>query len=212
MFKKILCLGLGFIILGSAISASKAATVSGKVNHPKIAYQKDCVVYLKQVNGNFTPGTAQIDQRNLTFIPKILPIMAGTTVDFLNNDSVSHNINYNSPGDSGNFGNFPPGQKTSRKFEKIDKESLNPNLLSNNTYDILCSLHSEMWAGIVVLQNPYFAVTDVEGNYKIENAPEGNFTICVWTPYGSRSVKNIEQIITIGSSEIVVDFNITRKR
>lgn len=212
MFKKILCLSLSFIILESVISVSEAATISGKVNHPQVKYQKDCVVYLKQIDGDFTPGTAQMDQRTLTFVPKILPILVNTTVEFLNNDTVDHNVWWPKKGsiEDKNLGSSPPGQSVSYKFERIDLKSLNPNLLDNNIYDILCNKHSEMNAQIIVLQNPYFAVTDIEGNYKIENAPEGNFTICVRTPYGSRPVKNIEQAITIGSSGIVMDFNITR--
>lgn len=211
MLKKILCLVVGLMILELSISTSRAGTITGKVNHHNFKYQKDCVVYLKKVEGNFKPGTTQMDQRNRTFIPQILPIMVGTTVEFLNSDTIRHNVNWNSPKDSGNLGTFPPGKSASHKFEKLDEKSLSPNLLANNSYDILCNLHAEMWAQIIVLQNPYFAVTDKEGNYKIENAPEGTFTICIWTPHNPRQVRRSEQVVTIGHNETVINFDLNRK-
>jgi plastocyanin len=116
--------------------------------------------------------TATMDQRGLKFAPSLLVIQQGTTVEFRNSDSVSHNIFW--PNISGNkklghnVGTAPSGQTERFKFD-------NPGNLQ-----VLCNIHPEMSANIVVSPSPYFAQTDATGAYSINDVPEGAYKATAW--------------------------------
>jgi plastocyanin len=127
------------------------------------------VVYVETTSGTFAPSTAHahMDQKGMTFIPYLLPILAGTTVDFLNSDSVNHNVF--SPDNEGyNLGTWPKGEIRPHAFKKV------------GTYTQLCSVHPEMEAFVLVLQNPYFAVVDKDGSFKIADVPDGHYVLKVF--------------------------------
>jgi len=113
-----------------------------------------------------------MDQRNNTFVPHVLAVRAGQEVEFLNSDKVAHNIFW--PSISGNkkmshnMGTWPSGQKREFKFDTA------------GVVPLLCNVHPEMSAYIVVSPTPYFAVTDADGSYKIANVPEGQYTVTAW--------------------------------
>jgi hypothetical protein len=113
-----------------------------------------------------------IDQRRLSFDPHIAVIQAGTTVDFQNDDSVQHNVFWPSVGGSKkeghNMGTWPKGDKRSFKFDQ-------PGVVP-----LLCNVHPEMSGYVVVSPTPYFAETDASGNFKIENVPDGKYTLVAW--------------------------------
>jgi plastocyanin len=116
--------------------------------------------------------TATMDQRGLKFSPTLLVVQQGTTVEFKNSDTVSHNIFW--PNISGNkklghnLGTAPSGQ--SQRF-KLDTPGNIP---------ILCNIHPEMSGYIVVSPSPYFAQTDLTGAYSINNVPEGAYKATAW--------------------------------
>jgi len=116
--------------------------------------------------------TVTLDQRGLKFTPSLLVIQQGTTVEFRNSDTVSHNIFW--PNISGNkklghnVGTAASGQMQRFKFE-------NPGNIT-----ILCNIHPEMSANIVVSPSPYFAQTDAAGAYSINNVPEGIYKATAW--------------------------------
>ncbi len=120
---------------------------------------------------------ATMNQENLTFIPHVLPVQAGTTVDFLNSDDVLHNV-FSSDDCSGNFnlGSYPKGEHRSYTFNT-------PGCIVT----ILCNVHPEMEAYIVTVGTPYFTQS-VNGSYQINNVPAGTYTIHVWhESFGSKS-------------------------
>jgi len=119
----------------------------------------------------------------LEFVPHVLPIIVGTTVDFLNSDDVLHNVfSPDSCSDKFNLGTWPKNESKTHKYEKLGCESV-----------LLCNVHPEMQSYVIVLQNPYFAVTDKEGNFNIENIPPGNYTLKVW----NEKLKAQEKQITV---------------
>ena len=166
-----------FIVLGvlitapkTVLSADKTGTIEGSVDNPAIRSDA-AVVYIKEAKGDFPPPKepALMDQMKLTFTPKVLPVLAGTTVKCPNNDSVQHNIF--SPTKSAkafNLGLYPPGQT---KDIVLSKPGVVP---------LLCNVHAEMSAFIVVLPNPYFAKTDKDGSFKIVNVPPGKYKLAIW--------------------------------
>jgi plastocyanin len=160
----------GLMIVGFALSAV-AGTVSGKVSG---ALGKS-VVYIEGVQGK-TPAAPEkppvMDQHGLQFQPHVLVVPVGTTVEFLNSDKVAHNVFW--PSVSGNkrlshnMGTWPTGEKRSFKFDT-------PGIVT-----LLCNVHPEMAGYIVVTPTPYYAETDAAGNYKIENLPDGQYTVTAW--------------------------------
>jgi plastocyanin len=151
--------------------AASAGSISGKVS----GVSGESVVYVDTVAGKTFPApTAKpvIDQKGLVFTPHILAVQQGTTVEFLNSDKVAHNVFWPSVGGNKklthNLGTWPQGEKRPFKFD-------NPGAVP-----LLCNVHPEMAGYVVVSPTPYFATTDKSGAYKIENVPDGSYTVTAW--------------------------------
>lgn len=162
---------------GGTIKGTVRARGRVKTKGPK-SY-KDVVVYLAKVGDNDFPAPvkhAKMDQKGLVYIPHVLPVLKGTTVDFLNSDTENHNVF--SPdeavvGEDMDLGQFGHGKKESFTFDKPGEAVM------------LCKLHLEMAAYIVVLENPFFTmgVIDPEtrtASYTLKNVPPGEYTVKVW--------------------------------
>jgi plastocyanin len=122
---------------------------------------------------------AKLDQRNETFVPHVLAIVAGTTVDFPNNDKTYHNVFSLSPTRPFDLGRYAVGRSKSVRFDR-------PGIVR-----VFCDIHSHMSAFILVFAHRHFAVTDDEGRYRIDNVPPGTYTVVAWnesTPTESRRV------------------------
>lgn len=147
--------------------AASAGTITGKLKLK--ADDKQAVVYVESATGTFAApkGHAQMDQKGMMFIPYILPVLVGTTVDFLNSDSVNHNV-FTPDNEAYNLGTWPKGSIKSYTFKRA------------GVYTQLCSIHPEMEAFIVVLPNPYFATVDKDGNFKIDGVPDGHYSLKVF--------------------------------
>ena len=159
----------GCLFMGSA--AVFGSTLSGKVSGGKGA----SVVYIEASAGKTFPASTDklvIDQKGLMFQPHVAATPVGSTVEFLNSDTVAHNIFW--PAISGNkklghnLGTWPSGQKREFKFD-------HPGVVP-----LLCNVHSEMSGYLVVTPTPYFAVSGNDGSYKISNVPDGQYTVAVW--------------------------------
>src|SRR5437899_681284 len=128
--------------------------------------------------------TVTLDQRGMKFTPSLLVIQQGATVEFKNSDTVSHNIFW--PNVSGNkrlghnIGTSSSGQTVKFKFD-------NPGSMQ-----ILCNIHPEMSANIVVSPSPYFAPTDTTGAYSIGEVPDGEYKATAW-----HNGKAVTQSITV---------------
>ena len=105
---------------------------------------------------------AKLDQRNEAFVPHVLAIVAGTTVDFPNNDKTYHNVFSLSPTKSFDLGRYAVGQSKSVKFDR-------PGIVR-----VFCDIHSHMSAFILVFAHRHFAVTDDEGRYRHRQRAAGH--------------------------------------
>jgi plastocyanin len=161
------------LILVACVHSAFAGNITGKVKAKGVKNSGDAVVYLDSVGSKAFPAPKDhpvMDQKNLKFVPHVLPIVAGTTVDFLNSDKVLHNVfSPDNCAEKFNLGSWPQGQKKSFTFKT---QGCSPVLL--------CNVHPEMEGYIVTLQNPYFAVSDKDGNYTIKNVPAGKYTVKIW--------------------------------
>ncbi len=170
---------VGAAAFGRVHIAAAGGTIEGTV---KGVPAGDAVVYIVKADGTFTPAPAKMDQKNMKFTPHVLPVLVGTTVKFLNSDSTQHNV-FTPDYDKYNLGTWPQGQTKDHAFASCAKAPC--------VYTQLCRIHPEMEAYVVVLQNPYFAVVDAQGHYKIDNVPPGSYSLAVWAPKGKAPAKPI---------------------
>ncbi len=154
-----------------AVRGVHGATITGTVSPAKA----DSVVYVEAIPGKKFPAPAKsfdMNQKNLQFLPHVLVVPVGATVDFLNSDPRRHNIFWPSiNGDekqSHNLGTWPQGQKRPFKFTTAGIVPLG------------CNVHPDMSAYIIVTPTPYFAVTDATGAFKINGVPDGSYKVSAW--------------------------------
>ena len=119
------------------------------------------------------PGRARLDQRNETFIPHVLAITTGTTVDFPNSDRIYHNVFSLSKAARFDLGRYAAGRSRSVRFETA------------GVVRVFCEIHSHMNAFILVFSHPFFAVTDDEGRYRMDGVPPGTYNVIAWNDRGS---------------------------
>ncbi len=178
-------------------SKKPAGTITGTIKARGVRDARNIVVYLEKVEGVFEPPEEKpvVDQKNLIFIPHILPVLKGTTVQFSNSDSVQHNVFSPSKSNKFNLGTYGAGIVRDVTFDKTGAVAL------------LCNVHAEMSAFVVVLQNPYFALTDPEGIFTIKDVPPGTYTLKTW----HQKLKEKKQEVTvIEGDSVAVDFKLSR--
>ncbi|HXY23627.1 MAG TPA: carboxypeptidase regulatory-like domain-containing protein [Candidatus Acidoferrum sp.] len=183
------------VVMGLTLPAS-AGSISGKVT----GKSGESVVYVDAIAGKTFPAPTEkpvIDQRRITFRPRVIAVQQGTTVDFLNSDPVAHNVYW--PAISGdkklryNLGTWPQGQTRSFKFDNV------------GVVPLLCIAHPEMSGYVIVTPTPYHAVTDKDGNYKIDNIPDGDYTLFVW----HEGAKNASKAVKV-AGDTKVDFTVSQ--
>lgn len=159
------------------------------VEQPQIS--SSVLVYIggfKQQNSKPPEEMPVLNQKNIAFEPHILPIVVGTTVRFPNSDLVFHNVFSYSKPKTFDLGRYPKGKS---KYITFDK----PGIVK-----VFCEIHSQMSAIIIVLENPYFSLTDENGNFSIPDVPPGTYKLAVWHEVLSPVIKTI----TIKGDEILV--------
>ncbi len=129
------------------------------------------VVYLE---GEFPlPAQApvvQMPQKDLAFIPSLLPVQVGTRVEFPNLDDTFHNIFSFSPPKRFDLGRYRPDERPipSQVFDV-------PGLVT-----LRCDIHEHMRAIVLVLATPHFVVTDEEGGFELKGLPAGRWMLKAW--------------------------------
>lgn len=166
--------------------AAGGGTVAGKVDVTPARFQDETVVYLKSVPGKRPPGRHVMDQNGIKFVPFVLTVTAGDTVEFLNNDGVEHEV-FSPDGERFNLGKFLYGDKRAYTFERP------------GAYEIRCSLHPMMQAWVFVGENPYAAALDRKGRFRIENVPPGTYQLALWNAH----VKAPERTVTVADGATV---------
>ena len=183
-------------ILAVVCVMAQAGEISGKV----AAGKGISVVYVDAVPGKTFPPPAtplQMDQKSLLFQPHILVAPVGSTVEFLNSDKVQHNIFWPAIGNNKklghNLGTWPTGQKRIYKFET-------PGIVP-----LLCNVHPEMSAYVIVTPTPFYAETDAAGSFKIANVPDGSYTVTGW----HEGFKTQSKPVTVAGAA-TVDFKLSK--
>jgi len=189
---------LVIVVVVSLTLTASAGSISGKVS----GMSGESVVYVDTIAGKTFPAPSEhpvMDQKGLMFQPHIMVVQVGTTVEFLNSDKVAHNVFWPSlmqgtkklPGK--NLGTWPMGEKRPFKFDQPGVAAL------------LCNVHPEMSGYVVVSPTPYFAKTDKSGEYKIENVPDGQYTVLAW----HEGAKNSSKSVTV-AGDTKIDFTVSK--
>ena len=188
-------------LVGSLANNAWAGDVKGKVTAQGMRSPENIAVYIDSIPGKtFSPPAAhpEMNQLHLAFVPHVLIVLKGSTVDFKNEDPVGHNvywpaINHNRKL-AHNMGTWPQGISKPFTFNDLGDVPL------------LCNVHPEMSGYIVVVPTPYFALTDKEGNFTIKDVPPGKYTMKTWSEEG----KPTTQAVTVGAGVANVAVTVTR--
>ena len=129
------------------------------------------VVYLQ---GDFPKPKSlpvkEVAQKDFAFVPPLLAIEVGTKVEFPNRDDTYHNIFSYSPTKRFDLGRYPPNEKPVPSVIFVK-----PGLVT-----LRCEIHEHMRGLILVLDTPYFVMTDAQGRFRLTNLPAGHFVLKAW--------------------------------
>jgi plastocyanin len=129
-----------------------------------------------------------LDQKACEYHPYAQIIPVNTTLEILNSDDVLHNVK-TEPGSKTTFNVAQPKFK-----KKITVDFKTPEIVN-----VECNVHGWMNAVIVVADNPYNALTDADGSFKITDVPPGKYTLKVWHSELGEQTKEV----TVGAKEEV---------
>jgi plastocyanin len=199
MRRTLLCaLALGLL----AAPPAAAAPVEGTVTIDG-APAAGAVVYLegaREAPRPAQPPAVVIDQRNLNFAPRVLPVVRGTVVQFHNSDDVLHNV-FSPSAAAGKFnlGTYGRGQERAVTMNEPGEVL------------VLCNIHMEMEARVLVLRDPYFATAGPDGRYRIADVPPGSYRARVWRDRWRSDERTVEvAAASEGAGAVVVDLRVGR--
>ena len=184
---------LPLLILLLALPLS-AASIDIRVTRADDAPLSNAVVYaIPPERLPLAQRTAVMDQVNRTFVPHVLPVQAGTWVEFPNSDQVRHQVFSDSP---------------ARRFSTplyIGKPARPIHFPTTGVVALGCTVHEQMSAYVVVVDTPYFAKTDKNGRATLTGLAAGLYTVRVW--YHGMRTEPEPRIITVGDEDVTLTVN-----
>lgn len=192
----------GKVTIEESVSISKRQRTTYKHEHGSSSKIKEnevenVVIYIEEVgkkgNYSYSGKNPVLTQKDASFIPKVLPILKGTTVDIKNEDKIYHNVFSLSDPKPFNIGRRPEGETVPQTFNK------------SGLIRVFCDIHPNMSAFIVVLDNPYYVKVNSKGEYTLTNLPPGKYIVHAW--HYNSDADPVE--ITIGANETkTIDFSL----
>lgn len=179
-----------------ATAPRPSVTDLGMPEKPDAPDRRTSVVYLEEAPQHAfeepAPARASMDQRRQSFVPYVLAITVGTIVDFANNDRTYHNVFSLSKTKRFDLGRYARGSSKSVRFDR-------PGIVR-----VFCDIHSHMNAFILVFAHRFFATTDGEGRYRIDDVPPGNYTVVAWNEGQARQTRPVH--VPEGGGTVELDF------
>ena len=173
----------------------RAAEVTGQTTATGKGVLRDTVIYLEGSVKAMPETGAVVDQRNKTFIPHVSVVTRGTAVKFPNNDTVFHNVFAYFNAKKFDLGMYPHGASKTVSFDKTGLVA------------VLCNVHSDMSAYIMVVDTPYHAVTDKKGQFHIHGVAPGQYTLHAWHESGAVAT----QQVTVTGADSSLTVTLARK-
>jgi plastocyanin len=200
------------LMLAASPGLAAAGKISGTVKTNGLRTPANVLVYLSEaptVSGDLSKAKFVMDQRNLEFVPHVLPVLVGAAVEFPNNDKVEHNVFSLSRTKQFNLGSYKAGESKTVVFDK-------PGIV-----ELRCDVHAEMAAYILVLKNPYFALTDEKGRFEIpdagylkqiglsgaENLSPGRYFVKTWH---EKLKTRSEDVVVPENGDVTIQLDLTR--
>ena len=160
------------LILPPASAVPSGVYPSRRVSRPqpKASEIANVIVYLKDAPRRADPPAMQvtITQRDEAFVPRVVAITKGSTVDFPNSDPFFHNVFSLSRAATFDLGRYPKGESKGRRF---------PNA---GLVKVYCHIHSHMTAAIMVFDHSYFRIPSADGTFSLDGVPAGTYQISAW--------------------------------
>jgi plastocyanin len=182
---------------GRRPSVSRPGGTSAADRQQDALDRQTSVVYLdnmpRGMAGESIERRARLDQRGQRFVPHIVAIGVGGSVDFPNSDPFFHNVFSLSDVRSFDLGRYASGRSKTVKFDK-------PGVVR-----VFCDIHAHMSAFIFVFAHPYFDVTDGQGRYRIDGIPAGTHSIVLWNETLDPETR---QVTIPDGGEVEVNFTI----
>ena len=167
--RRVLALAGLAVLLPSLVAGLEPGRIVGRVT-VKDPQKHPMVVFVPGLSGRAPRPHAErpaMSQKGRVFIPHVLPVAVGTAVEFRNSDPFKHNV-FSPDGERYNLGTWEQGRSRTYTFKRP------------GVYRQLCNIHPEMLAYIVVLETPYFGLTDKEGDFEIASVPSGKYLLRIW--------------------------------
>lgn len=173
----------------------------GKTDAQPVPERRRAVVYLAAPGGGLerlvAPTRASMDQRGETFVPRVLAVTVGSTVDFPNSDPTYHNVFSLSRAKTFDLGRYPAGRSKTVRFDR-------PGVVR-----VFCDIHSHMSASILVFAHPFYDVTSPDGTFHLEGIPPGTYVVTAWME--NRPTQSQQITISPQTTETEVDFTFSRR-
>ena len=171
------------LVLPPASAVPSGVYPSRRVSRPqpRAAEISNVIVFLKDAprRGEPAPMHATIEQKDEAFVPRVVAITRGSTIDFPNADPFFHNVFSLSRGANFDLGRFPRGESRSRRF---------PNA---GLVKVYCHIHSHMTASIMVFDHSFFRIPAADGGFALDDVPAGTYQISAWHERIGESVNTI---------------------
>jgi plastocyanin len=172
----------GKVVIGPALSARRPrfriysdigqTSVPPREKHDAGSAMSDVVVYLEGAPRDAKPigvhPPPTLTQRDERFVPHVLPVLVGTTVEFPNADPVYHNVFSLASAATFDLGRYPAGASKSVTFDQ-------PGVVQ-----VFCHIHSDMSAVILVLDTPLYTIPGADGRYALDGVPPGDYILVAW--------------------------------
>lgn len=123
---------------------------------------------LEAVRSSGGPDTYRMEQRNESFVPHVLPVVKGSTVEFPNGDPIYHNVFSLSRASSFDLGRYPRGASRAVRFDEA------------GVVKVFCHIHSDMSGVILVLDNSFFTSPEADGSFAFRDLPPGSYSVTAW--------------------------------
>ena len=197
---RILCLALAAVLFAGPADAGDIVgvlTVLEKGGAAPLKSFENAVVFVVGLPTPPPDTPAVMDQHDKTFEPRLLPVIAGQQVRFINSDAVQHNVFSPHPDEPFDLGRYPAGESRLFTFKVPGR------------HRIYCDIHQKMIADVFVLTGRYYALTDTRGAFRIEGVPAGTHTLRAWHIFGGAGQATV-QVPQTGA--VQVDFSLESQK
>ncbi|HEX3177246.1 MAG TPA: carboxypeptidase regulatory-like domain-containing protein [Methylomirabilota bacterium] len=142
------------------------------------------------------PDKVEMDQKGCVFVPRVVLVPAGGTVEFLNSDRLLHNLHSTSQDN-------PTFNRTQPRGRVIPIAFARPEIIRVN-----CDLHSWMRGWVVVADHPFYAMSDDNGEFALSGVPPGKYTLQIWQE--SLGISSQDVTVTGDEARVTVDLKASR--